>query len=54
VKSFKLIVPVGQVPLGSTVTKKHGQVEYIVRDRLRAYPEEGGAPAELEMFALTT
>ncbi len=38
---YKLILPAGNVPLRSTVTKRTGQAEYTLGDKLKVYGEKG-------------
>lgn len=38
---LKVIAPLGDIPVGSTVTKIGGHKEYVVRDRLTVYDENG-------------
>lgn len=40
---LKIISRLGDIPVGSTVTKIGGQKEYVVRDRVDIYTEGGVA-----------
>lgn len=40
-RTLKIILPAGEIPLGSTVTKKTGTKEYLLKDRLRVFGETG-------------
>lgn len=34
---MRVLLPAGDIPLGSTVTKRSGETEYVLRDALRIY-----------------
>jgi len=37
---IKVIMPVGDIPLGTTVTKLTGKKEYLIRDEFRIYEDD--------------
>ena len=37
---MKLILPIEEVPIGSTVTKATGTVEFVVREKLVIYEKD--------------
>ena len=39
---MKVLLRADEIPLGSTVTKKTGDIEYIIQDRIRVFNETGG------------
>lgn len=40
-RAMKVIMPAGQIPLGSTVTKIKGEKPYNLTDRLRVFSSDG-------------
>lgn len=40
-KIMKLIIAAKEIPTGSTVTKRNGEVEYIIRDNIDVYQIDG-------------
>lgn len=43
---MKILMPARDIPLEATVTKRGGEKEYVLRDRLRIFGEDG-KPKEL-------
>jgi len=43
---MKVILPASDIPVGATVTKRTGEVEYLLKDEIKIYTRmvEGSAP----------
>lgn len=41
IDGLMILLPASDIPAGSTVTKRTGDKEYILRDRITAYGENG-------------
>jgi hypothetical protein len=40
-ETFRLLIEAARIPMGSIVTKRTGSKEYILRDKIRIFGEQG-------------
>jgi hypothetical protein len=48
---FKIIAKASSIPLGAEVTKVKGEKVYIIKDRIRIFPEDGRPKTQQEIVA---